>query len=454
MAARLTAGVRSSATPADAHGNTTTGDAAAVARYDHAVDRLLRLRPEAVPAALALRADEPGMPMAQALVAYLLLSSTDRADVDGARDAVAALDRLAPRLGDREEAHRRALAAWAAGDWRGARRALDALLAAGPLDLLAHMLAHQLDFFLGDAAALRDRPLRTLAAGEAGGALGPAHPHHALVRGMAAFGLEESGDHAAALEHGSAAVERNPDDAWAVHAVAHVHEMRGDLDAGLRFLGERRADWEGALLGVHVAWHEALYLLDAGRPADALAAYDRRIHHAGSQGVPLEMLDASALLWRLRLDGVDAGDRWARLADAWAARAAAEPWYAFNDAHAVMALAGAGRLAEARAWLDRLAARAPVGADVALPAARALVAYAEGRPGDAVDDLLAVRGRLHRFGGSHAQRDAWERTLLDAALADGRLELAAALLDERLAARPASRYARARREELSRRRAR
>jgi tetratricopeptide (TPR) repeat protein len=315
------------------------------------------------------------------------------------------------------------------------------------------MLAHQLDFFLGDAAALRDRPLRTLAAGEAGGALPPGHPHHAVVRGMAAFGLEECGDYAAAEDHGLAAVARNPDDAWAVHAVAHVHEMRGDLDAGLRFLDERRVDWEGALLAVHVAWHEALYLLDAGRAGEALAAYDRRIHHAGSQGVPLELLDASALLWRLRLDGIDAGDRWARLADAWAARAGAEPWYAFNDAHAVMALAGAGRLAEARAWLDRLAAGAPVGADVALPAGRALVAVAEGRPGDAVDDLLAVRGRLHGFGGSHAQRDAWERTLLDAALADGRLGLAAALLDERLAARPAGRYARTRGDELARRRA-
>ena len=100
----------------------------------------------------------------------------------------------------------------------------------------------------------------------------------------------------------------------------------------------------------------ALYLLEAGRLADALAIYDAHIHNADSMGVPLEMLDASALLWRLVLDGEDTGGRFGPLADAWASRALDAPWYAFNDLHAVMALVGAGRLDEAKAAVDRLAA--------------------------------------------------------------------------------------------------
>ena len=96
----------------------------------------------------------------------------------------------------------------------------------------------------------------------------------------------------------------------------------------------------------------ALYCLEAGVPAEALSVYDAHIHNESSAGVPLEMLDASALLWRLFLDGVDCGDRFARLADAWAGRAAAEPWYVFNDLHAVMAFAGAARREDGHAVIN------------------------------------------------------------------------------------------------------
>jgi hypothetical protein len=80
-------------------------------------------------------------------------------------------------------------------------------------------------------------------------------------------------------------------------------------------------------------------------------------------------------------------------------------------------------------------------ASAGLPAARALLAFTESRHEDVVADLRPVRRTLHRFGGSHAQRDVFERTLLESALASGRLGLARALLSERLAARPTSAYA-------------
>ncbi len=88
-------------------------------------------------------------------------------------------------------------------------------------------------------------------------------------------------------------------------------------------------------------------------------------------------------------------------------------------------------------------------ADAGLPAARATLAFVEGRHEDVVADLLPARRTLHRFGGSHAQRDAWERTLLESALASGRAGLARALLSERLATRPASGYAAQRQADLA-----
>ena len=142
------------------------------------------------------------MPMAQALMAYLSLSSTDFPDVANARNCWNAMGRLA--MNEREQAHHKAIGAWVAGDWLGAGAALDDLLLRWPADLLALQLGHQLDFFVGDAANLRDRPGRTLPA------LDPQHPHTGFVRGMQAFGLEESGDYGAAEAAGLAAARDQP----------------------------------------------------------------------------------------------------------------------------------------------------------------------------------------------------------------------------------------------------
>jgi hypothetical protein len=123
----------------------------------------------------------------------------------------------------------------------------------------------------------------------------------------------------------------------------------------------------------------------------------------------------------------------------------------FNDLHAVMAFAGAGRLEDARATverLDRYVGAAPdparsnvtMTAEVGRPASAAIVAWAEGRHEDVVAELLPIRRVLQHAGGSHAQRDALQRTLLDSALRAGDLTLARALLSERLSVRETSVY--------------
>ena len=393
-------------------------------RYDAAVSHLVRYRPEVVDATACLVRDEPDFAMGHALAAYLSLSSTDVPDLEGARESGAELDRLART--DQERAHRDAVSAWLAGDWHGAAQRLDDHLIDAPADVLALLAGHQLDFFRGDAQNLRDRVGRSL------GRIEPAHPHYGFVRGMYAFGLEESGHYELAEAHGLAAVEANPDDVCATHAVVHVYEMRGQVEAGIGFLRQHEADWTvNNLFTVHNWWHLALFMLEAGRVDDALAIYDARIHNAASAGVPLEMVDASALLWRLLLDDAPTGPRFAELADAHAVVDRLERY---------VAEAAPGR-----------ASNVAMTAEIGLPGSRAVLAFVEGRDDVVLAELLPIRRTLQRFGGSHAQRDALQRTMLASALRSGQLGLASALLSERLGTRQSSVYAWGRRAELARR---
>ena len=80
-------------------------------------------------------------------------------------------------------------------------------------------------------------------------------------------------------------------------------------------------DWAGeSFLQVHNWWHLALFHYELGETEEALALFDAPIYGKHST-LALNMLDASAMLWRLHLRGVDVGDRWAALAANWAPKA-------------------------------------------------------------------------------------------------------------------------------------
>lgn len=420
------------------------------ATYHRAIDHLLRYQPEVVDLATELGDQHPDHAMGHALMAYLCLIATDVPELAHASVSHAAMVSLP--LDSRESMHAAAIGAWLNGDWHGAAGILDDVLDLWPTDALALLVGHQLDFFLGDARNLRDRPARALAALDAG------DPRVGPVLGMYAFGLEEAGQYAKAEDVGMAALDVHADDVWAIHAVAHTMEMRGQVDRGIPFLRRRVAEWgDGNLFVVHNWWHLALFELEAGRHREVLDIYDARLHHADAAGVPLEMLDASALLWRLLLDGIDAGPRFAALADAWSSRTHDAAWYAFNDLHAAMAFAGAGRRADVGAVVAKLRRQVDVGgngsnvamtAEVGLPATLAVQAFVDGRYDDVISTLAPIRRRFHVFGGSHAQRDALQRTLLEAALRAGRHQFADELIGERLDQRDASVYAWTRRQRL------
>ncbi|WP_055717555.1 tetratricopeptide repeat protein [Streptomyces torulosus] len=421
--------------------------AEAAAHLDRAVEGLLFFRPEFPTAVADAVAASPTAPLAQAFSAYLGVLGTEPRDAAEARRRFTAyadgLDRSA--LPRRERMHLAAAEAWLGGDMGTAAHVLEELVVANPRDPLALAVGHQLDFFTGDATRLRDRIGGALPAWDAD------DPHRGPLMGMYAFGLEESGHYDRAQEVALAAVERNPRDVWAIHAVVHVHEMRGRFADGIDYLDARLDDWaSGTLLTVHSWWHYALYALEAGDTDTATRIYDAVLHHKDSSGFVMELLDAASLLWRFLLADLDQDARWQALADAWAARAD-PPYYAFNDVHAVMAFAGAGRLAEADAFLAdrrrrlehddaRRTTNHVMTAEIGLPVGEALVAYVRGDHETVVDLLWPLRRRVHTFGGSHAQRDAVQRTLLESALRAGRADLAGRLLGERAGLSPHSPY--------------
>jgi len=260
---------------------------------------------------------------------------------------------------------------------------------------------------------------------------------------MHAFGLEECNEYARAEEAAAAALERNPFDAWAVHAQAHVYEMQGHAEEGIRWLTEGNTHWQqDNMLAVHNWWHLALQHLRAGDADSALAVYDR-VMVPGDNSMALDLVDGSALLWRLKLLGVDVGDRWQALAARW--RAWALPgWSTFNDTHALLAQIGAGS-AEGVAGLRR--AMGAVNADAApapwwrqaSSAAAAMEAFGDARYDDCARELLPLLHSSLGFGGSQAQRSILHLTTCEAARRAGDRALHEALSSESAARLPTAR---------------
>lgn len=382
--------------------------------------------------------EEPGFAAAHLVRAALAVTATDKAAVPMLRESVEAIERLGRRANERERAHAAAARAWLEGDFAGSVRRYGDILLEYPHDLVALQVAHLGDFYLGASTMLRDRVAQILPLWDA------SMPGYHFVLGMYAFGLEETGAYSRAEDVGRRALELNGQDPWAIHAVAHVMEMQGRLRDGIEWLVQREKDWApNNGFAFHNWWHLALYYLDMGDTNQVLSLYDTQIRPTNSQ-VPLEMIDASAMLWRLHLRGVDVGDRWSTLSEAWES-SAEDAYYAFNDVHAVMSFVGAQRLACAMKTLAAMEKRAAdtdtnavVTREVGLPIARGLMDFGLANYVECVERLLPVRTIANRFGGSNAQRDLIHLTLVEAALRAGKIKLARALIAERTQLKPAS----------------
>jgi tetratricopeptide (TPR) repeat protein len=374
-----------------------------------ALDRALAADPHLV-AVYALRG------LAQVVLARPETIAAARAALARAEAALA--ERGAGCTGD-ERALLDALALGSEGRLLAAVDRLDLTLAQNPQALLLLKLSHTLRFLAGDVPGM----LRTTHA--ALRACTPAMRGYGFLLGCHAFALGETGDLAGAESFGRRAVELEPRDAWALHAVAHVHETRGQAEAGIAWIEGARPAWVGCNnFAFHLAWHLALFHLERGRHEAVLDLYDREVRPGPGEDFR-DYANAASLLERLRQEGIDVGDRWRELAEV-AARRRHETTLVFAALHRLLALTVAGDLTAARETVAALEAEAAAGrgdqsrvaALVGIPLARAILASAEGGAGDPME-VGAVLDGLDRLGGSRAQRDVFLRFLAERAATAG-----------------------------------
>jgi tetratricopeptide (TPR) repeat protein len=417
---------------------TSTGDPLSLERFEQALASLFRGDGNAVPAIERALGRDPGFAIGHCLRAATLVLGGADARTSALAASVPAIERNSS-ANERERRHAAAARHWLDGDVARAAGLYGDLLRDYPRDRLALLVAHGLDFRLGRRDMLRDRIARVLPHWDA------RDREYGYVLGMHAFGLEENGsyDHAWAAAHKS--LDLIPDNAAAIHVIAHVLEMRGPPDKGIAWLRKTQPIWAGnASFRIHLAWHLALFQLDADAAADALSTYDDLIAphlDGGNNG----LVDASALLWRLQLCGAGSQWRWREVTGLWMRRRTIGG-RAFDLVHAVMAFAASKQHALAQRLAKRLKGdsmlRARSGNEelaLAKPLTAAIMSFCRGDYDGTVESISAIRAAANRCGGSVAQCDLIHLTLLEAALRGHRKRLARTLAAERAARKPASR---------------
>lgn len=345
----------------------------------------------------------------------------------------------------REQMHVAALEHWLAGNLSKACIVWEEILDQWPADIMALRLHHNGSFWTGNRDGLAKAPSAVLKA------LGEDAPASGFIMGMVAFGMEENGEYEGAEKFGRMAVERNENDLWALHAVAHILEMQGRFDEGRYLLNQPYGTWtDRSPFKDHLWWHSALFSLEKGDIPRVLELYDREVR-VDETGFYLDVQNAASLLKRLELVGVDVGTRWEELADLAESRFS-DHVMPFTDSHFMLALTGAGRLEAARGYLASLKEFAGtheseislVTRNVTLPLCEGLLVYAQGAYNEAADILYEMRNDLTPMGASHAQRDVFQQVMIDAVMRAGREKIARGLLDERNSLRPDSNWARER----------
>ena len=383
--------------------------------------------------------DAPDFVMGHCFKAGMLTQAMETRIYDELVASVKAAEGLVAHANERERGHIGALRKWVDGDFFGAVQAWEAVLTAYPFDLLALQQVHLSDVLLGDVVGQRDSVARVVPSWD------ESVPGYEFLLGFYSFGLEENRDFGHAEELGRRAVAMRPSHPYAIHAVAHVMEMKGRQGGGIWWMRSREGDWANSNFSNHLWWHTALYHLDLEQVERVLEIHDQHLRSRSRGGEKYEELDSAALLWRLKLLDVDVGNRWSELADRWE-HAATDTLYAFNDVHAMMTFVAAGRMEAACRLMNANERHVEHASDanvamsriIGLPFCRALKAFAEEDYARCVAELLPVRYRTHRLGGSFAQRDIIGWTLLEAALRERQFDLALALANERCSLKPTS----------------
>jgi len=409
----------------------TTSSPLAAERFQQGMDRLLSFGAGAEQAfAAALEADDH-LAVAHAGAALHAAAVGDTASARGsaarARETVAGATR-------RERQHVEAVSALLGGETASGLALVDEHVAEFPRDAL---LVNQASSAIGFAGR-SDREAQRAAFLER---LAPAYGDDWWFQSALAFTYHEVDRFEESRRLSERSLEQYPGNANATHNIAHICFETLDTEAGAAFLGEWLAGYDAsASFHCHLAWHQAMFELHRGRHARALEIFARDI--VGAVNPRLAMIDGSALLWRLRLDGWS-DDRlaWRRLADL--AVRVSRPGFVFGEIHAALAYAACGDAPALARLIDGLreldAKGHPIAGPVALPMVQGIAAFVAGDHAAALAHLEPVEAEFHRIGGSHAQWELFEETLVACYLARGRYDDALRLVQRRLTRRASPR---------------
>ncbi|HWD56636.1 MAG TPA: tetratricopeptide repeat protein [Stellaceae bacterium] len=408
----------------------STASSAARDAYVEGCAVKLTMYPGAIAAFDRAIAADPGFALAHAAKAHAHL---ERGDAAGARAAMADAAALTAGLTAREASHVAFFALLVAGDGEAALAALPAHLDAWPRDVLVLATAAFTNGLIGSSgrAGQKRRLLALL------DRLAPSYGEDwwfAAHRGMA---LSENGDRAAARPVIERAFAQNPKNPWAAHARAHLCYEEGDPDTARAFLAAWLPGYarDGALFS-HLNWHRALGELEAGDTETALALFREAIAPAVHSNPPRGSLnDGVAFLWRCELAGHPRDAAAWRLLHELVEANFPRAGVAFSDLHIAVAkaVAGDGSALAARALqAEELAGQGRYPSGPMVPAvSRAFAAFERRDFAAAIDALEPIVHELERLGGSRAQLDLVEFTLLKAYLDAGRPDAASRMLAAR-----------------------
>ncbi|MGI9350771.1 MAG: tetratricopeptide repeat protein [Rhizobiaceae bacterium] len=365
---------------------------------------------------------DPGFALAHAckgLFSLLLARRELDPVIKGSLEAAHKSDQENP-VTERERYYIRALEAWVNGKSVQAIYEMEQVLVVWPYDPLAMKLSHAIRFMLGDLKGMRSS-LENIMHVYGG------HPAEGYFNGCYAFTLEETGEYLLAEKRGRQALELAPDDAWGLHAVTHVFDMTGRAADGLEWITGKEAAWEHCNnFRYHVWWHIALMHLDLGNYEKVLELYDDYFRKDKTDDYR-DISNATSVLLRLEFEKIEVGSRWEELAELAAGRTQ-DNCLAFADLHYMMALCNsqntelAGRLiSNMSSCADRYHHNEMTAAieHPGVIAARGLEAYRDQDFALAVQCLAKARPDMQAIGGSHAQRDIFERLGIEAAFRAG-----------------------------------
>ncbi len=259
-------------------------------------------------------------------------------------------------------------------------------------------------------------------------------------QGQFAWATHEMGMLDEGLRLAQRSLELRPTNAVAAHSVAHVFYERADHSSGADFLGEWLKGYDRRIAyHVHLSWHQALFQLGMGRYQQVAALYENDIRPSVTACDANSLADSASLMWRWFLyTGSYSPFPWAEVRDQ-ADAAVQNPGLPFRDGHAAMAFAAAGdedgvaRVVEG--WRAMANNGNALAAEAALPLMEGISAFAQGDYAQSAALLKGVQPQLPRIGGSHAQHEVFEDTLLEAYLRAEQYDDAQTLLQARLSRR-------------------